>query len=401
MITTKFILREDKTRTNGKAPLYLRITQNRKHSNINTGIRVESGYWDESRQKLKSHYSNSGQANAFLRRLVSKVESVAYEFEQQDRFYTAKMVKDKVQDQNDDNLIALARSWITDRKTRGIITHGTYLRYCGVISKLEQYSSELKVREFNREFVARYEGYLIHGLGNKKNTALQNMSMLRALANNLVEEGLIKVDDNPFKGYHFQYENTGRNYLTSEDIEKFASVVLEEGSKIKLSQDIFLFCTQTGLRIGDALRLTKECFNGTHLIFFSQKTRQYETLKLTARAMGIILPRIRDERPSDSFIFDFLNKVAQESNASRALRNQKSCTALINKNLKIIGRRAGLRIKLHSHLARHSLATNALVKGLRMEDIQAILGHNNIRTTQIYAKIVDEIKDRAIDKLES
>ena len=81
MISTKLILREDKANNRGEAPIYLRITKNRKHAYLATGMKVEIRFWDEGRCKLKSIYQNANAANALLRSHIFKAESFALELE--------------------------------------------------------------------------------------------------------------------------------------------------------------------------------------------------------------------------------------------------------------------------------------------------------------------------------
>lgn len=89
MISTKLILRKDKLNKAGKAPIYLRITRNRKHAYINTGVKTEPSYWDNPKQKLKSNFKNSVAANTLLKHFIHKSESVAYEFVKEGKNFSA------------------------------------------------------------------------------------------------------------------------------------------------------------------------------------------------------------------------------------------------------------------------------------------------------------------------
>ena len=61
-----------------------------------------------------------------------------------------------------------------------------------------------------------------------------------------------------------------------------------------------------------------------------------------------------------------------------------------NRALKAIGISAGIKIPLHSHLARHTFATWMLRNGAKIENVSRMLGHTNIRQTQRYAKVMAE-----------
>ena len=59
-----------------------------------------------------------------------------------------------------------------------------------------------------------------------------------------------------------------------------------------------------------------------------------------------------------------------------------------NASLKVIQQALGIRTKLHSHLARHTFATRALMLGAKIENVSRMLGHTNITQTQRYAKVL-------------
>lgn len=62
-----------------------------------------------------------------------------------------------------------------------------------------------------------------------------------------------------------------------------------------------------------------------------------------------------------------------------------------------MGEEIKLPFKLHFHLSRHTFATNALNNGMRIEYVSKLLDHSSIRQTQVYAKIVSEELDNAVD----
>ncbi len=87
-----------------------------------------------------------------------------------------------------------------------------------------------------------------------------------------------------------------------------------------------------------------------------------------------------------------------DMNNPRLVDNEiSSATAYINKNLKIIAGKVGIEKPLSFHISRHTWATRALRKGISIDKVSKIMGHAAIRETQIYAKIVNEELDKAMD----
>ena len=84
-------------------------------------------------------------------------------------------------------------------------------------------------------------------------------------------------------------------------------------------------------------------------------------------------------------------------NKTEAHRVIVAKTALINKNLKIIATRMGFAKNLSFHTSRHTWATRALRKGVTIDKVSKLMGHSSLKETQVYAKIVNEELDKAMD----
>ena len=195
-------------------------------------------------------------------------------------------------------------------------------------------------------------------------------------------------------------------YLTWEEIVKMRDVELVE--HLSNIRDSFLFGCYTGLRYSDLKTLVADNIkevNGTHIISitpqktnsFYKKTQKKVSIALIPEAVRII------EKYSESHV-----------NALPVISNQK-----MNQYLKDIGKRAGIdemveiykyvdnrpvsefveKYKLITcHVARHTFATQSISRGVPAEVIQKILGHSDIKTTMIYAKIVEEYKHKSLLK---
>ena len=139
--------------------------------------------------------------------------------------------------------------------------------------------------------------------------------------------------------------------------------------------DRFLFACFTGLRISDILNLTKDNFIGDFIAFKSDKTGKFQKIKLIETAKKFI---------TEEIVF-----------------KGKYTIEYINRELKFIAKVTKIKKHLTFHVSRHSFATNYLIKGGRVENLQKILGHSNIRETMIYVHIVDSIMNEEMNNLDN
>ena len=141
---------------------------------------------------------------------------------------------------------------------------------------------------------------------------------------------------------------------------------------------MFVFCCLTGLAYSDVSKLRKE-----NIIFGINGEKQINIhrtkTKTLARIPLLEKPQELLEKYQDDVYCTYNNKLLPVKS------NQKH-----NAYLKEIGNICGTTKNLTTHTARHTFATLMLTKGVSMESVSSMLGHTNIRTTQIYGKIVDE-----------
>ena len=137
-------------------------------------------------------------------------------------------------------------------------------------------------------------------------------------------------------------------------------------------------------------------FNGERLSFVTRKTGDQLSIKLGSTAMSIIEKQSGREN-LNAFIFGLLPDDLDLNDSARLMKVMTSVNALINKNLKILAKRAEIDKNIHFHTSRHTWATRALRRGMRIEHVSKLLGHKSIKTTQKYAKIVNADLDKAMD----
>lgn len=268
-------------------------------------------------------------------------------------------------------------------------TKGNYDSWDAAQNHLENYCKNKHVtfEDVDEEFVVGYKKYLNKKAKTKSNTLLSQNSKysyfnkFKAALRQAFEDGYTSRNyATSVKG--FAMGETMREYLTHEELQN----LVKAECKHQMLKNAFIFSCLTGLRWSDINKLTwsevRDEEDGSRLIFQQKKTAAQEYQYLSEQARSILGTRKQD--------------------SARVFQGLKY-GAHFNAELLRWCMRAGITKHITFHSARHTHAVLLLENGADIYTVSKILGHKEIRTTQIYAKIVDKKKKEAaylIPKLE-
>lgn len=212
-----------------------------------------------------------------------------------------------------------------------------------------------------------------------RNSQVSYFCKLKACCNQAYDEGIISR--NPIRGVEgIKQEEGKRMYLTIEEVQKLADTECHYPSVKKA----FLFSCLTGLRRSDILALTwGEVFKQgefTRIIFKQVKTNGLEYLDLTPEAVELM---------------------GKRGNSSDKVFEGIHAPSVTNQTIRRWCFDAGIKKDITFHCARHTFATMMLDLGTDIYTVSKLLGHKEISTTQIYAKVMDKNKQSAVLKIPS
>ena len=235
-------------------------------------------------------------------------------------------------------------------------------------------------------------------LGNKQNTIHSSMKSIQKIMNLATEEDLIPYDKNPFLKYKFSMEAVDKVFLTDDEIHSIENLDLNENTKLELYRDAFVFSSYVGgLRCSDICMLRWENINEGAVTIRTIKSSSTVTIKIPNKALEI-LEKYKPENPEPKrFIFGLLYDDTDYSNGKYRTNDTSNANMKLNAGLSSISKKCSIEKKITFHTARHTFATRALKKGMRIEYVSKLMAHSDIKTTQIYAKIVNEELDKAMD----
>lgn len=366
------------------ATIYARITVYSKRSEFSTQHKATEK-WDPKLGKMTGTSAEARMVNRHLDDVRTKIYEIYDRLIREDKPVSAQIIRDIHQGKDDEQKMLLELFKEHNDRIESLIgkgySNGTLQRYKAARTHLENYllflknKNDITLREIDYQFISGFEHYLKSQKNCAHNTATKYIVNFKkimriALANQF-------IDKDPFFHWKSNWKTKEREFLTSTELNTLAQ---KEFSIARLEQvrDIFLFCCFTGLAYADVNKLSSDDIilglNGERWI----KTKRQKTNTLSSIP---ILPTAEQ----------ILNKYKEhpcrvkDNKLLPVLTNQKS-----NAYLKEIADVCGISKTLTTHLARHTFATTVtLSRGVPMETVSKMLGHTSIKTTQLYAKVLD------------
>ena len=248
------------------------------------------------------------------------------------------------------------------------------------------------------QWLKQYENHLRTKHENKPNTIHGDLKIIRRLFNDAISEDLVPIEKNPFLKHKLKWEQTQKEFLTEEELFILENFALEKGSRMELHRNAYIFAAYAGgLRFSDIVLMKWENFDGERVLMSTQKTGSVVSIKLPPKALEILNLYSKENQTPDDYVFPFLDNDIISISEHRKHKAIHSVNTQANKDLKEIARIAEIKKNIHFHTSRHTWATRALKKGMRIEYVSKLMGHTSIKTTQIYAKIVNEELDKAME----
>ncbi|MBK8944177.1 MAG: site-specific integrase [Ignavibacteriae bacterium] len=243
--------------------------------------------------------------------------------------------------------------------------------------KLKQFTNgKIRFNQVTVEWLEEYKNYLLSKVS--QNTAHHYFANLSTVFNQAVKDGII--DNNILKRVnHIPKKDVKREFLLDDDIKK----LIKTDCKVPETKRAFLFSCYTGLRFSDVKNLTWGNIKNDQIEFRQIKTNNVEYLPLHKDAKKLLF-----ENSSNNIIPIPMMKVFN-------LPSKSYQNSIIKKWVKS----AGINKNISFHSARHTFATLALTYGANIYTVSKLLGHKDIMTTQIYAKIIDKKKIQAVDAI--
>lgn len=392
MITTKLIFDRRKTASRTREGyIEVRVTIDRTTKYISTGVRVYKNEWATDRVVNRQ---DADTLNERLAIIFEKVSRYSNECVKQCKTFDTESVKQIVWKQ-----VEMSKDeptfiqWCEKQIPLLGVSEGTTKHYNPLITRLTEYGKMNKWQDVTVENIANFDAWLHTITKPISDTALKSgkkpdklsdgavynyHKCLKALLNRALVFGLIV--NNPYnrlKGKFKRGDRENLEYLTDEEMQKFEAIILTKGDILDVVHDLFTFQLYTGLPFSDM-----QSFDASDYKWDGKAWRHVgERIKTGVPYVSQLLP------PAVKVLEKYGWEIPQISNAD------------YNRHLKSLGQMAGIKTRLHSHLARHTFATWMLRHGVSIESVSKMLGHTNIKQTQRYAKVQAQAVYDDFDKI--
>lgn len=386
-----FYLRSNYVNKQGKATVMLRIYLNGERMSVgSTGIMVNPKGWSKAKNQMAGRTTEALSINLQLSNIQQKLFNIFEKLDGTNELSLARIKTEYNGKQNEIKTVGqLFAKYTADLKNQEgkEICRATYLRYERCMRRfMEMITCTYKRRDFyiteiTPMVVHNFQIYLTANAPLAHNAVVKMMKTLKTVFLFAQRMGIMNGD--PFQDMRFHTTPTDRGFLTDEEVAAILSKNLPV-KRLELVRDLFIFSCFTGLAYVDLANLRPSDITTINDKKWIKSTRAKTSVPINVLLLDIplrLIAKYEGDSRCNGMVFPMIS-------------NQR-----MNSYLKEIADICGINKNLTFHLARHTFATMTLSKGVPIESVSKMLGHTNIKTTQLYARITDKKIEHDMNQL--
>ncbi len=394
-LNISFLVRKNRSNKQGEAPIYMRISVDEERVEIATGRYINLQNWNSKLNKAFPKKKGGIQINQFLDALKNAIYEHHTEMVKNGEFISAKKLKARFLGIGEDNKTLIQVFEYHNKQISELIgisyAPATIQRYITTLDHIKnflkhQYKlTDIPLFRIKYSFIVDLDHYFKTVRKCNNNTTYKYIKNLKKVIIIAIKNDWLNKD--PFAKYKTTLVEVKREYLNKEELLKLQNLKLSM-PRLDIVRDLFVFSCFSGLAYIDVANLTmdnirKGVDGNLWIITQRKKTKIPSNVPLLPKALELIDKyKLFPAKKTKYHIFPQLS-------------NQK-----LNAYLKELADLASIDKNLTFHMARHTFATTiTLANGVPIESISSMLGHKNIRTTQIYSKVINEKVSKDMNKL--
>jgi len=387
-----FLARKTKLNKEGLATINIRLTIDSKSVEFSTKIFVDPNLWNAKSGRMDGKSKTATEINNSLNAMLARLKIKHQEILDRDGYVTSEKLRDvflgkiglrqKLLELFDEKIIQM------DRLVGTTIKQGEVDKFIGTKKRLAEFllkeynEIDIGIQNVNTEFITQFNTFLRSQYKNKDNTVVNYLRKLKQITTQALKKHYISID--PFLDIKLSSKPGKRHYLTENELKIIISKDFDSKTLNEV-RDVFIFCCFTGLSYIDVSNLKKEDIKE------NDKGEKYLINSRIKTGVEAYVPLL-------DVPLSILDKYQKNTDIEEKLLPIRRCQNL-NTYLKKIATICNINKKLTTHVARHSFATLMLTKGISIESVSKMLGHTEIKTTQIYAQILNEKVDNEVNQI--
>jgi len=385
---------------NGLSRLFMRIVVDGARTEISTTHLISKDHWNEKIGRMKNSVRDSIYINGFIDHARNEVKRHFLVFASEGKFTSSLELKNLylgIDNSPKQKTIMEAYDYHNIKMRElvkvGKVVAATVKRHEITQNKIRSFM-QLQYRvddkplpDMRLSFISEFEHYLLTVDKIQNNTAHKYIKNLKKIMTMAV--GLDWIPSNPFTPFKCTYHSPEREILTIDELNKIMNKDFGT-DRLNEVRDVFIFCCYTGFAYSDIYQFERNAVmkgldGNLWLSTHRQKTGIKESVPLLPVPLAIL------EKYQDHEYCTNYNKLLPINSNQR-----------YNSYLKELAAICGIKKNLSSHTARHTFATTVtLANGVPIETVSKMLGHTSIKTTQIYAKVVEKKVSEDMEILKS
>ncbi|MEQ2991260.1 site-specific integrase, partial [Alistipes shahii] len=355
-VSINAICRKDRINQNRTTNIYLRFTVNRRSRYVSTGINIPADDWDFDTQTLKT------QNPAVQLRIYEQIEKYDKRIKRLEALEVPVTLDNVLETDGRRVYCTIAeyfRRTITQLESVGKI--GSASKHKVTFSLLQQFrSTNIRFDEITVGYLRDFELFLMKK-GNKSNSIATKFSVLKAVYNKALAEGIFTTPHSPFLQFKIGrlWTATRKRAIRKEEVQRLmqAEIPTDGSAYLDFARDIFLFSyLSAGINFKDIATLRYCDMDEERIYYARHKTSKEMTCHLSEQSKAIIGKYAKSDHADEDYIFPILDRRIHKTEQQIYDRVRKVLKH-VNKALHEWSRLLGLKIELTTYVARHTFAT--------------------------------------------
>jgi integrase/recombinase XerD len=376
-----------RAKTDGSYPVVMRLGHNRRTTSIPLDISVKEKDWDDKNRVVRKTYSGTGSVvrlNNIIQKRRSDAMDIIVKLQETGEINSMSLVaiRDRIDKPNEyTSFFAFTEQQIEELKKAH--RFGTARSYKGMVSVVKEFNNDrdLQFSEITYKFLTQFETNH-YSKGNTANGLSTYVRAIRAVYNKAIKHGIVEKELYPFESYKIKWAPTEKRALDWDLLKKIIELKIKPEHECFNARNYFVASYMMyGMNFTDMAYLKLTDIKDGRVQYRRRKTSKLYDIKLTG-SLETILSYYTKNNTGTDFIFPIIKRedlMLQD----RDIMWARKC---YNKRLKTIAEMCGIEKNLTSYVSRHSFATQAMLLEVPLNAISSMLGHSNLKTTEIYLK---------------